>query len=81
MIDIEKIGLIAQKISFAFEDDFHDLDKRKLYNTIFDKYLSEVDPGVMTDPYDAIVSLGRTKLESFEKFLEALKEKGLVSDL
>jgi len=78
-MDTEKIGLIAQEISFAFEDDFHDQDKRKIYTMIFDKYLTEVDPGVMTDPYDAIVSLGRTRPESFEQFLKELKEKNLIS--
>ena len=77
-MDIEKIGLIAQEISFAFEDDFHDQKMRKLYNMIFNKYLSEVDAGVMTDPYDAIISLGRSKPEEFEAFLKELKEKKLI---
>ncbi len=80
-MEIEEIGLIAQKISFAFEDDFIHLDKRKLYTVIFNKYLLEVDAGVMTDPYDAVVSLGRTKPESFDLLIKELKENGLVSDL
>lgn len=78
-MDIEKISFIAQEISFTFEDTFHIKAKKDLFLPIFDKYLTAVDPGVTTDPYDAIIALGKTDLPAFESMLKELKEKDLVS--
>ncbi len=80
-MDIEEIELIAEKINYAFEDNYVFQDKRKLYTSLFDKYLADVDQGVMTDPYDAVVSLGRKDPEEFNKFVKELKDQNLVSDL
>jgi hypothetical protein len=78
-MDIEKISLIAQEISFAFEDMIAEKNKKELFISIFDKYLNEVDPGLTTDPYDAIIALGRKDPAAFENMLKELKEKDLVS--
>ncbi len=78
-MDIEKISLIAQEISFTFEDMFHEKNKKELFITIFDKYLNAVDPGITTDPYDAIIALGRKDPAAFENMLKELKEKNLIS--
>ena len=40
----EKALLIAQKISFAYEDLFGNEDKRKLFEDIFARFLNPVDP-------------------------------------
>jgi hypothetical protein len=34
-MDIDKVGLIAQEISFAFEDHFNDVEKRNLFDALF----------------------------------------------
>ena len=78
-MDIEKISFIAQEISFTFEDTFHIKEKKDLFIAIFDKYLTAVDPGVTTDPYDAIIILGKKNPEAFDSMLKEIKEKELVS--
>ena len=78
-MDIEKISLIAQAISFEFEDMIANKDKKELFIAMFDKYLNSVDPGITTDPYDAIISLGKTQPEAFDKMLKEMTENGLIA--
>ena len=78
-MDIEKISLIAQKISFAFEDFYFDKNKRNQFTTLFDKYLSPIDPTGRMEPYDAIIQLGRKNPSEFEKMLKEIEEQKLVS--
>lgn len=78
-MDIEKISLIAQEISFAFEDMFHNKSKKGIFVSLFNKYLNAVDPGITTDPYDAIIALGRKDPAAFENMLKELKKKNLIS--
>lgn len=78
-MDIEKISFIAQEISFIFEDTFHIKAKKDLFLAVFDKYLTAVDPGITTDPYDAIIALGKKDPAAFENMLKELKEHDLVS--
>jgi hypothetical protein len=78
-MEIEKISLIAQAISFEFEDMIADKDKKELFVAMFDKYLNSVDPGITTDPYDAIIALGKNQPESFDKMLKEMTEKGLIA--
>ena len=77
-MDMEKTGLIAQKISFAFEDYYSDIDKRKKFVAFFDKYLGPVDPGGALQPYDVMILLGRSNPEEFEKMVEEMKEQKLI---
>jgi len=78
-MDIEKIGLIAQEISFAYEDHFNDKKKRELFGALFDKYLSGVDTGGSMVHYDAIMLLARTNRDEFEKMLKEMREASLIS--
>ena len=78
-MDLERISFIAQEISFAFEDNFHIKAKKDLFLALFAKYLSDVDPGITTDPYDAIISLGRKDPAAFENLLKEVKEHDLAS--
>jgi hypothetical protein len=78
--DVEKVALIAQKISFAFEDQFSDEQKRKLFFALFDRYLTPVDPEGSMDTYDAIIQLGRKEPEEFNRMVEEMKEKSLITD-
>jgi hypothetical protein len=78
-MDIEKISLIAQAISFEFEDMIADKDKKELFISIFNKYLNDVDPGITTDPYDAIIALGKKNPAGFDNMVKELKEKNLIS--
>jgi hypothetical protein len=79
-MDMEKITMTAQKISFAFEDLYGDKEKRAIFDALFNRYLSEIDPtGIMT-PYDAIVSLGRKAPDEFDQMVKKMQEMELISD-
>ncbi len=78
-MDIDKIGLIAQEIVFAFEDDFNDLGKRKLFEEFFNEYLPIVDPKESLQHYDAIIMLGRMHPEAFGQMVEKMKEASLIA--
>ena len=62
----KKIALVAQKISFAFEDSYTDIEKRELFNNLFNKYLMQIDPEEKMEPYDAIIQLGIKSLASLK---------------
>ncbi len=79
-MDIEKIALVAQEISFAFEDTFHIKNKKDLFVAAFNKYLSDVDPGVTTDPYDAIIALGKKNPAAFENLVKDLQKNNLMPE-
>jgi hypothetical protein len=78
-MDIDKIGLIAQEISFAFEDHFNDVEKRNLFDALFNKYFSIVDPPGALVPYDAIVLLARKNPDEYEKMLKEMRDANLIS--
>jgi hypothetical protein len=79
-MNIEHIALIAQKISFAFEDQFFNENIRSMFNTLFNRYLVPLDPSGRMEPYDAIILLGRQSPEEFKLMVQEMKEKELISD-
>ena len=79
-MNIEQISLIAQQISFAFEDHFFNESKRGMFNEMFNRYLAQLDPSGRMEPYDAIVLLGRQSPRELENMVQELKEKDLISD-
>ncbi len=78
-MDIEKIGLIAQEIAFAFEDDFNDLGKRKMFENLFNEYLVVVDESGIQSHYDSIVKLGRSHPELFDAMVVKMRESSLIT--
>jgi hypothetical protein len=79
-MDMERITMTAQKISFAFEDLYGDKEKRSLFGALFNKYLSDIDPAGVMEPYDAIVSLGRKAPEVFDQMVKEMHEMELISE-
>ena len=79
-MNIEQISLIAQQISFAFEDHFFNESKRGMFNALFNRYLAQLDPSGRMEPYDAMVLLGRQSPAEFENMVKEMKEKALISD-
>ena len=77
-MDMDKIGLIAQEIGFAYEDNFNDVEKRKKFDALFDKYLSPIDPGASLETYNAILKLGRKDPTEFDCLLKELREFSLI---
>ena len=78
-MNIEKMALIAQAISFEFEDQIANKDKKELFVSLFDKYLNKVDPGITTDPYDAMVALAKKHPDLFENMVKEMTERKLIS--
>jgi hypothetical protein len=79
-MDMEKIAMTAQKISFEFEDNYYDTEKRKLFAAFFEKYLAEVDPEAALEPYDAITALGRKNSDAFDHMIKEMVEAGLITE-
>ena len=79
-MDMEKITMIAQKISFAFEDLYGDKGKRAMFDALFNRYLSDVDPAGVMHHYDAIVSLGRTAPDEFDQMVKEMQKMELIAD-
>lgn len=76
----EHIALIAQQISFAFEDQYYDEKKRNVFIALFNKYLLSADPTGTMEPYEAIIALGRQSLPEFDQMVKEMKDKELISD-
>lgn len=79
-MDMEKISLMAQKISFSFEDHYTDKEKTEIFNALFNKYLSPYDPDGVMEPYDAIILLGRKNPEEFDRMIQEMKDLSLIED-
>lgn len=77
---MSEIQDMAMKIFHAFEDFYLDKDKRKIFNDLFDRYLSIVDVDGRMDTYDAIVSLGLYHRSKFDQMVKVLKEHSLISE-
>ncbi len=77
-MDIDKIGLIAQEIMFAFEDNYNDVGKRQQFAELF-KYLLKVDPTDTLQHYEALVMLGRSHPDAFNEMVEKMKEASLIT--
>ncbi|MBI5099208.1 MAG: hypothetical protein HZB30_08200 [Nitrospirae bacterium] len=79
-MNFEHMTLVAQKISFAFEDQYFDERKRNIFIALFNKYLLSVDTAGTMEPYDALVLLGRKDPSEFDLMVKEMKEKELISD-
>jgi hypothetical protein len=79
-MNFEHTNLVAQKISFAFEDHYFDERKRNDFIALFNKYLLPIDTTGTMEPYDAIVLLGREDPSKFEHMVKEMKEKELIYD-
>ncbi len=69
---------IAMKIFNAYEDYLLDKDKRKIFEDLFDRYLSAIDTEGNMEPYDAIVLLGRRSRSDFDKMVKTLRDHSLI---
>jgi hypothetical protein len=77
---IIEIKSMAMKIFNAYEDIYLDKDKRKIFDDLFDRYLTLVDMDRFMDTYDAIVSLGLTHRFEYDLMVKTLKDQSLISD-
>jgi hypothetical protein len=73
-----EIENIAMHIFYAYEDLFLDLDKRKIFEDLFDKYLSVVADDGKTEPYDAILLLAEHHRADFDQMVKTLRDHSLI---
>lgn len=77
---MKEIADMAMKIFNAYEDYYLDRDKAKIFETLFDKYLTIVNEDGKTEPYDAIVWLGINHRPDFDEMVKVLKDHSLITD-
>ena len=77
---MKEIADMAMKIFNAYEDHCLDKDKCKIFETLFDKYLTIVDEDGKTEPYDAIIWLGTNHRPEFDQMVKVLKDHSLITD-
>jgi len=73
-----EIENIAMQIFHAYEDLYLDLDKRKIIEELFDKYLPVVADDGKTEPYDALLLLAEHHRADFDQMVKALREHSLI---
>lgn len=69
----------AFRIVAAFEDFYFEKDKKNIFVTLFNKYLSIADPEGEMEQYDAIVALGYRHRDEFDRMVKEMKERSLIS--
>jgi hypothetical protein len=76
MPDIEDL---AFKISAAYEDNYFVVEKKKIFDMLFKRYLPLADPLGSMEPYDALVELGYRFRPEFDELVKKLKEFRLIN--
>jgi hypothetical protein len=77
---ISEIKNMAMKIFHAYEDHYLETDKRKIFDDLFDRYLTLVDFDRFMDTYDAIVSLGLKHRFEYDLMVKTLRDHSLIPD-
>ncbi len=77
---MEETKNIAMKIFHAYEDSYLDKEKRKLFETLFDTYLSRVDHSGTMEVYDAVIALAQQYPNDFDDMLRRMKESALFPE-
>lgn len=77
---MSEIEDMAMKIFHAYEDFCLDKEKCKIFEDLFDRFLTAVDIDGKAEPYDAIVQLGLLHPAEFDEMVKILKDKSLIPD-
>lgn len=75
---MEDVKDISMKIHNAYEDFYLDKEKRKIFEDLFDKYLTMVDSHGTMDVYEAAIALSSQYRLEFEKMVNTLRENSLL---
>ena len=78
--ELSDIKNMSMKIFHAYEDFYLEKDKRKIFEDLFDKYLTLVDMDRHMDTYDTIVALGLTHRFEYDLMVKTLKEQSLIPE-
>jgi hypothetical protein len=75
---MSEVANIAMHIFHAYEDLYLDLDKRKIFEELFDKHLSVVADDGKTEPYDALLLLAQHHRAEFDQMVKTLRDHRLI---
>ncbi len=75
MDDVKKI---AMTLYHSYEDHYLDKEKRKIFEDLFDRYLTKVDTLGTLEVYDAAVKLAEQYPGDFEALIKTLREHSLL---
>jgi hypothetical protein len=77
---MEDIKKIAMTIFHSYEDSYLDKERRKIFEDLFDTYLSKVDTEGNMEIYDAVIKLEHQYRHDYDALIAALKEKALLPE-
>lgn len=77
---MEEIKNIAMKIFHSYEDCYLDKEKRRIFEDLFDRYLSKVDTVGTMEVYDAVIALAAQYESDYDHMLKTLKEHSLLPE-
>jgi hypothetical protein len=73
-----EIENMAMTIFNAYEDYYLDKGKRKIFEDLFDKFLTAVDVDGKAEPYEALVLLGERFRSDFDQMVKILRDHSLI---
>lgn len=77
---MEDIKNIAMGVFHSYEDYYLDKEKRKIFEDLFEKYLTKVDTFGTMEIYDAIIRLEQQYRGDFDQMVKTLKEHSLLPE-
>jgi len=77
---MEDIRTVAMKIFNSYEDYYLDKEKRKIFEDLFDRYLTKVDTLGNMEIYDAVIKLAQQSRTDYEVMVKTLREQALLTE-
>jgi hypothetical protein len=77
---MEGIKKVAMEIFHSYEDSYLDKERRKIFEDLFDKYLTKVDSTGTMEIYDAVLKLEHQYRSDFDSMIKTLKEHSLLAE-
>jgi hypothetical protein len=77
---MEDIKKIAMQIFHSYEDSYLDKERRKMFEDLFEKYLTKVDKTGTTEIYDAVIKLEHQYRSDFDSMIKTLREHSLLPE-
>jgi len=77
---MEDVKKVAMEIFHSYEDSYLDKERRKIFEDLFDKYLTKVDTTGTMEIYDAVLKLEQQYRGDFDSMIKTLKEHSLLAE-
>ena len=77
---MEDIKKIAMGIFQSYEDSYLDKEKRKIFEDLFETFLTKVDTSGTMEIYDAVIKLAAEYRGDFDHMVKTLKQHSLLPE-